>query len=135
MDRPTKLPKEALAYVEYLEKELKKYTESPYVKTYLTIYNQLNSFNDQLEIKQPVTVIAEDGTKKNFHNGFIDLFAEKDDKSFDRTKWYFEKVLELNKNLDELRKLMSAEQKKELDEGIKLVSGSTAEQHIFASKK
>lgn len=110
--------KSALAYIEYLQKELEtakikldKFEKSPKVKTYLTIYNQLDSFNEQLTV------------------GKIDLFAEKEDKSFDRTKWYFENVLDLSKTLDELRKSMSPDESKEVER--KLLSQSVTEKYIF----
>lgn len=122
MNRPTNIKeKSALAYIEHLEASLRLYENSPYLESYVTIYNQLKSFNEQLVIE-----ISLDGTVK----GKIDLFAEKEDKSFDRTKWYFENILDLNKTLDSLRKLMTPEEVKEIGER-KMNAQSTAERHIF----
>jgi hypothetical protein len=119
MKRPNKIPKEVLPYIEHLEKELGMYKKTPYVKSYLTIYNQLEDFNDQLTLRR-----KKDAEGKEYILGRIDLFASKDDKSFDRTKWYFDKILELNKNLDELRKLMTPAEIKELTTAKPLLEGS-----------
>ena len=123
MERPNKIPKEVLPYIEHLEQELTKFKKSPYSKTYLTIYNQLESFNEQLTIKGDKTLA--DGTKVK--EGFVDLFAEATDKSFDRTKWYFDKILDLNKNLDELRKLMTPDEQKEMAKQIEMKNLGLAE--------
>tara|TARA_R110000868_G_scaffold396177_1_gene668287 strand:+ start:1067 stop:1462 length:396 start_codon:yes stop_codon:yes gene_type:complete len=131
MEKPTKIPKEVLPYIEHLEAELKKFTDSTYSESYLTIFHQLRSFNEQLQIGGEQTRISDEGVSVTAKKGFIDLFAEKDDKSFDRTKWYFENILSLNKTLEELKKLMTPEER----ENIKTVLGSTAEQHIFNNKK
>ncbi len=127
--------KSALAYIEYLQNELEtakvkldKFEKSPKVKTYLTIYNQLDSFNEQLTIGES-TQITVDGIVATVQKGKIDLFAEKEDKSFDRTKWYFEHVLDLSKTLDELRKGMNPDESKEVER--KLLSQSVTEKYIF----
>ena len=127
MERPIIKDKVALQYVEYLEGELKKFTESSYCESYLTIYNQLASFNEQLKIEGEITSLNDEGVSVTKKKGFIDLFAEKDDKSFDRTKWYFENILDLNKTLDELKKLMTPQQQKEIQEKIKIEGLGTAE--------
>ena len=135
MEKPSKISdKGALAYIEFLESKLKKYEESPYCKTYLTIYNQIDSFNDQLEIGEPKAIPIEGGGTYTIQPGFVDLFASKDSKEFDRVKWYFENVLELNKNLDELRALMTPEQKKELEAKEKFNGLGMAERIALENK-
>lgn len=115
MEKPLNIKdKSVLAYIECLEDKLKTYEESPYFDSYITIYNQLKSFNEQLRIGEEQTTIGENGIQITTKKGFIDLFAEKEDKSFDRTKWYFEQILELNKTLDSLRKLMTPEQQRDV---------------------
>lgn len=105
MKKPSGLKGETLKYVKYLQDRLRAYEDSPYLQTYQTIDRQLRSFNEQLTIK-------EDGSGK------IDLFAEKDDKSFDKMKWYFDKILELNKNLAELRRMMTTKEVEMINQGV-----------------
>lgn len=102
MERPAIKDVSVLAYMQFLEDELGKFKNSPYSKTYLTILKQVENFNEQLN-------------KNN-----IDLFSDKEDKSFDRTKWYFENVLELNRSLLELRKMMSPSEKEAIDNKMPL---------------
>ena len=130
MARPLKIPKDILPYVEELEAKLKLYESSPYLDSYLTVYNQLKSFNEQLIIGSEVTSVNEEGIRITEKKGYVDLFAVSTDKSFDRTKWYFENILDLNKTLDALRKLMTPEEVKESGER-KMNAQSTAERHIF----
>ena len=108
MAQPTTLAA-AIKRIEELEKELRIFKESPYVDSYITIKKQLDNFNSQLSAKM------------------IDLFAEKEDKSFDKTKWYFEKILDLNKTLDALRALMTPDQQADLKAKEKLEGLSVAE--------
>ncbi len=115
IERPVIKDKAVLAYVEYTESKLKIFESSPVAETYLTVYFQIKSFNAQLKLGQPKIEIKEGGVTVNLQEGFVDLFAGKDDKSFDRTKWYFENILSLNKTLLELRKLMTPEEIKEVD--------------------
>ena len=122
MERPISIKdKEAIKYIEYLENELQRFKSSPYVKTYLTIYNQLADFNDQL------TITTKQVNGETVNLGRVDLFSETTDKSFDRIKWYFEHILELNKNLDELRKLMTPLEQKELNKQLELKNLGVAE--------
>lgn len=112
MERPAKIDKNTLPYVEHLEQRLIKFESSPDVRTYITIYDQIESFLDQLTIcKKTVNV---EGVDREVFTGFVDLFADKDSKEFDRIKWFFEHILELRKTLEELRKMMTPENQKEL---------------------
>lgn len=117
MERPTIKDKAVLAYVQELELKIKKYEDSPYGESYSSVRKQLDNFNSQLG-KTP-----------------IDLFAESTDKSFDRTKWYFDKILDLNKTLDELRKLMTPEDQARLQESKKIEGLSVAEKLALNNKK
>ncbi len=129
MEKPIIKEKAALAYIEYLEGELALFKKSPNVESYLTVYNQVRSFNQQLQLGEAKTEIGSDGIKVATQQGFVDLFASKDDKSFDRTKWYFENILQLNKTLAELRKLMTAEEIKDLNKKI-MLSEDSAENYL-----
>lgn len=126
MNRPDIKDVATLAYVQYLEEELSKFKTSPYYKTYLTIYNQIESFNDQLTIR-PKEKIKE--TRQKLVNkeivdyeitleiqpGKIDLFGGKDEKEFDRAWKYMLESIDINKRLGELRSLMSPEERDSID--------------------
>jgi hypothetical protein len=117
MKKPVIKDREVLSYVEQLEHKLKFYEESPYFESYRSVRKQLDNFNEQLHITP------------------IDLFAESTDKSFDRTKWYFDKILDLNKTLDELRKLMTPDEERRINQEKKIESLSVAEKLALKGKK
>lgn len=117
MERPVIKEKAALAYVEYLEGELNKFKASPYLTTYITILTQISNFNEQLTEKK------------------IDLFADKEAKEFDRGWKYMLESVDMIKKLDELRKLMSPEEQKELQKQIELKGLGTAEKIALNSKR
>lgn len=117
MEKPIIKDKAVDAYVQYLESRLKEYEGSPYLESYTSVKKQLDNFNKQLLVNP------------------IDLFADSTDKSFDRTKWYFDKILDLNKTLDELRKLMTPDQERKLSEEKKIESLSVAEKLALKGKK
>lgn len=117
INKPVIKDKSIASYVEQLEKKIRQYEESPYFESYKSVRKQLDNFNVQL-LNTP-----------------IDLFAESTDKSFDRTKWYFDKILELNKTLDELRKLMTPEEQARLQEAKKVEGLSVAEKLALSNKK
>lgn len=138
MERPTVKDAKILAYVEYLELELKKFTDSPYVNTYITIKNQLDSFNEQLTIQnvREVEIPTEGGGTRfiDVTPGKIDLFADKDAKEFDRSWKYMLEAVDMNKKLDELRKLMLPSQQKELEEKQKMENLGIAEKIAMNAK-
>jgi hypothetical protein len=117
MDRPVIKDKAVSAYVEFLESELLKFKSSPYVFTYLTVLTQIDNFNEQLTTKK------------------IDLFADKDAREFDRSWKYMLESVDMIKKLDELRKLMSPENVKELEEKVKFEKLGIAEKIALKSAK
>ncbi len=134
MERPQKLGKDSLPYIEYLESQLNKFTRSPYYNTYITISNQIDSFNKQLTIDETKTVTriigeTEDGKSitADYTSGMIDLFADKDSKEFDRAWKYLLESVDLNKKLDELRKMLTPEETKKAGELLKTQSLGMAE--------
>ncbi len=140
MERPAVIKdKAALAYIEYLEFELNKFKSSPYLKTYITISNQIDSFNEQLTIQTVKEVeVKLPGGESQFVDvvpGKIDLFADKDEKSFDRGWKYLNECVDLNKKLDELRKLMTPEDVKELQKQTDLNNLGMAERMALKNKK
>ncbi len=133
MDRPQIKDKATIAYVTELEEKLSKIERSPYLKSYITLYSQIESFNEQLTIKEPTkTTIMVNGKEieVDVTPGKIDLFADKDSKEFDRAKWVLLEILGLCKQLDEIRKLLLPEEVK-VAEQRKIVAGSAAEKYIF----
>lgn len=138
MERPPIKDKAVLAYVEDLESELRKFKTSPYLKTYITISNQIDSFNEQLTIQTVKEVeIKVPGGASQFVDiipGKIDLFADKDSKEFDRGWKYLNECVDLNKKLDELRKLMTPEDLKELQKIEDLKNLPMAERMALKSR-
>lgn len=123
MERPslTKCSPEIRLYIESLESELKQFKESPYCTTYITILNQIESFNEQLTIKKVQTLEGE------IVLGKIDLFADKEAKEFDRGWKYMLEATEMLTHLDELRKLMTPEQQAEAQKEVMLKNIGLAE--------
>lgn len=117
MDKPKIKDQEVLKYVEYLEARLSQYEYSPYLDSYRSVKKQLDNFNVQLL------------------NNPIDLFAESTDKSFDRTKWYFDKIMDLNNTLDNLRKMMTPDDQAKLEQDKKIEGLSVAEKLALRGKK
>lgn len=138
MEKPQIKDKAALAYVDYLESELNKFKTSPYLKTYITISNQIDSFNEQLTIQcvREVEVPVEGGGTRfiDINPGKIDLFADKDEKSFDRGWKYLNECVDLNRKLDELRKLMTPDDMKELQKQEDLKNLGLAEKMALKGK-
>ena len=93
-----------------LEKRFDYMQRGNLLNTYLTIDGQHKSFNEQLTIG----VILDENNKQKVV-GRIDLFASKDAKEFDRARWWLENYLEQSKNLRELYKMLTEEEKKEAD--------------------
>ncbi len=93
-----------------LEKRFEDMQRGNLLNTYLTIDGQHKSFNEQLTIG-----VIVDENKQQKVVGRIDLFASKDAKEFDRARWWLENYLEQSKNLRELYKMLTEEEKKEAD--------------------
>ena len=124
MKKPPLKQGEVKAYVEYLEERLSKYENSPYVKTYLTLLNQINDFNEQLTIQEKEVNVENVPTKMMF--GRIDLFGTKDEKEFERGFKYMLEVNALLENIEKIRIKMTVEEKEE----VKSVNPDTADGFI-----
>ena len=92
-----------------LEKRFQDMQRGNLLDTYLTIDGQHKSFNEELKIG---VLRTKEGEKIV---GYIDLFADKDAKEFDRAKWWLENYLDQSKNLRELYKMLTEEERKEAD--------------------
>lgn len=122
MERPSIKDKAVIAYVDYLEAQLSTITASPYFNTYITIKSQIDSFNEQLTIKEPIKVkcmVGETMEEVEITPGKIDLFANKDSKEFDRAWKYLLESVDLNKKLDEVRKMLTPEETKKAEKLLK----------------
>jgi len=100
--------------VKALAQEYQTIVASPTYDTYITVLGQTRDWNSQLKI-------GLDG------KGKIDLFADKDEKAFERAFKYFHEILSLNDTLDKLRAKLSPEDKKRADKETAEQSGSTYE--------
>lgn len=102
MDRPVNIKdKSVVLYIEYLETQLNKFTNSPYSNSYLSLLFQIENWNKQLTDKP------------------IDLFKDKEAKEFDRAHKFFTEQKPYFEQLDYLRKLMLPEEQKEIDKKAK----------------
>jgi hypothetical protein len=131
MEKPTIKDKAILAYVEHLELQLSNILSSPYYNTYVTIKGQIDSFNEQLTIKEPTKVkvfVGDVLEEVNITPGKIDLFADKDSKEFDRAWKYLLESVDLSKKLDELRKLLTPDEAKKAEKLLKDKNIGLAEQ-------
>lgn len=118
MEKPPIKDKAVSAYVDYIEAKLSAVTSSPYYETYITIKSQIDSFNEQLTIKEPTKVkcmIGDIEEEIEITPGKIDLFASKDSKEFDRAWKYLLESVDLNKKLDEIRKMLTPEETRKAD--------------------
>lgn len=91
-------------------------TESPYYDTYITLYSQIQDWNDQLTIKPEREIIVDnDGIKETgkITPGKIDLFADKDSKEFERVFKYFSDIVGILDAMDAIRGKLTPEQQKD----------------------
>jgi hypothetical protein len=92
--------------------EWKRFTESPYADSYITLYNQLTDWNAQLEIRE---INTPEGKRVV---GMIDIFSDKDSKEFDRAFKYFTDITKLLDILDAIRGKMTPSEQKEVSERV-----------------
>lgn len=132
MDRPDLKPvkdKNILAYIEFLESIQELITKNSRLRTYIALRQQVDSWNDQITIKEEVTMTVP-GTEESVkvRPGFVDLFADKDTKDFDRV---FKYITEADGIEDRLQKMFEKLTPKEQEDSQKILAGSSAEKYIF----
>ena len=81
------------------------------------------------------TVLPATEFKDRTHKGKIDLFGDGDSKEFDRAFKYFDKMVDLLKQLDEIRKLMTPEEQKEAAKLQEEKKMSMAERIAFGEQR
>lgn len=105
--------KELIRERDHYKQKLERMQRNNRFATYLVVQGQIDSFNEQLTIR---TEVKPDGQKQKIEVfGYIDLFASKDSKEFDRARWFFENYLLLMKSQDALYKMLTEEEQKEAD--------------------
>jgi hypothetical protein len=106
-----------LAYIDYLESELKIFTESPHVDSYLSIKRVIDSGNEQ---------IAENK---------INLFTEKGQEDYKTIGKFTSELKKLEDHLEYLRLKMNPSQKKQLEAKVKEDSLGMAEKIALNGRK
>ncbi len=126
---------EVLAYIDALEKyseEYHKIKNKGAFKAYMVIHDQINSFSDQLTIRKERCPNPENPNEMiDVEFGKIDLFADKDQKEFDRAWKFLMEAADLLEGQDRLFKLLTEDEQKEVK---KVLKNSSAERHVFSEK-
>ncbi len=124
--------KEVLAYIEYLEKQTAILTTNSRAKTYVALRNQVNSWVEQLTIREAKMPHPEDPNKViDVTLGYVDLFGNKDEKEFDRVWKFMEGADEMEDRLQKMYDKLLPQEKEDVD---KIPLGSSVERHIFNKK-
>lgn len=98
---------------DHYKEKLDRLQKNGRLNAYLVIQGQIDSFLEQLTIR---TEINPKGSKANISVfGYIDLFAGKDSKEFDRAKWFLENYLSLINSQKALYTMLTEEEQKEVD--------------------
>lgn len=94
--------KSILSYIEYLEDQLKKYTESSYVDSYLSIKRIVDNGNLQIS-KREIDIFSDEGQKahKSISNFVSQLKGYEDQMEYFRSKMNPAQQRELNAKLKE----------------------------------
>jgi hypothetical protein len=108
---PKASSKELCEYINYLEDELSVYKDSPYEDSYIALRTKITEWNEELRTKA------------------ISLFADKDQKEFDRAHKFFSEQKPYFEQLKYLRIEMGPQKTESADR--KLKEGASAEKHIF----
>lgn len=123
-------------YIIHLEKELLKLKSSPYYESYKTLHDQISSWNTQLSIsgekKERILGYDKEGNpvKETYQQGYIDLFADKESKEFERAIKYFDLMNGLLTKLDDIKMKMNPEERRQLEEEEKRRALSGAEKFL-----
>lgn len=123
---------EILKYIAYLEEATDILLNNSRAKTFIVLRKQVDSWNEQLIIRDEQRPDPEDPSKTvTVKAGYIDLFADKDSKEFDRVWKYLDGADDLE---DKLAKMHEKLTPKEKEEVAKMREGSSAERNIFHKK-
>lgn len=118
MDRPKVIKdKSCLEYIEYLESQVKLFTESPYADSYLSIKRFIDSGNKQIGSKE------------------IDLFTDEGQKDHKSISKFAAQLKDLFAQMEFYRAKMNPSEQRKLDEKIKEDSLGVAERIALQNKK
>jgi hypothetical protein len=109
--------KSSLEYIEYLEAQLKMFTESPYADSYLSIKRFVDSGNKQIASKE------------------IDLFTDEGQKDHKSISKFASQLKDLFAQMDFYRAKMNPSEQRRLDERLKENNLGVAERIALHSKK
>ena len=108
--------KSSLEYIEYLEAQLKMFTESPYADSYLSIKRFVDSGNKQIASKE------------------IDLFTDEGQKDHKSISKFASQLKDLFAQMDFYRAKMNPSEQRRLDERLKESNLGVAERIALHSK-
>jgi hypothetical protein len=107
--------KDVIAYIEYLEKMLEKFSNSPYADSYISTKKILDDWNKQLSEHR------------------IDIFNADDAKKFSMVKTFLKEQKFYTEQIEYYKSKMTASEVKSADDRI-LAEGAIAEKYIFKDK-
>ena len=116
-EREKATTKQLLEALEIAEAELSPFINSLSSESFMTLYNQLKQWNEQLKERK------------------IDIFSGKDDKSFDRSFKYYMEMKDLLKMLRDIKAEMTVEEKAETEHQLSVEEGSILERNVLKNKK
>jgi hypothetical protein len=121
-----------LKYIEYLEQTTDILLNNSRAKTFIVLRRQVDSWNEQLIIRDEERPDPDDPSKTvTVKAGYIDLFADKDSKEFDRVWKYLDGADDLEDKLAKMHEKLKPDEKEQV---AKIREGSSAERNIFNKK-
>jgi hypothetical protein len=121
-----------LKYIEHLEAATDILLNNSRAKTFVTLRKQVDSWNEQLQIRDEQRPNPEDPEQMiTVKAGYVDLFADKDSKEFDRVWKYIDGADDLEDKLFKMHEKLTPKEKEEV---AKMREGSSAERNIFNKK-
>lgn len=103
--------------VRELAKEYLAILSSPHYDTYQIVKDQIHDWNEQLKVKKGEKKFDKKGKEVGI-KGRIDIFADADNKDFDRALKYFSEITHLHEVLDKLRSRFTPEENKKAEEAV-----------------
>lgn len=122
-----------ISYIEYLEKVTDIITKNSRFRTFVALRKQVDSWVDQITLgaTEDLPDPKQEGKTISVQKGYIDLFADKDSKEFDRVWKFIDGADELEDKLQKMKeKLLPAEQ----EQASKILEGAAAEKYINFDK-
>jgi hypothetical protein len=125
MERPEKISKDTLPYVEYLEKRLEKFlAKKTYNESYIALKKTIKDINDILingmRIERPV--LDDDGTPCGTETDIVpvvssEALSSKDEKTFERLFKFIDNLGKYNDTLRDMEENIAPEDRSDEDYG------------------